>query len=219
VGLLAVLKAGGAYLPLDPSWPTERFAFMLEDAEVPFVLTQRQIMAKLPVHLAQVICLDTGWEAIARESTENPSIEVEPDDLAYLIYTSGSTGRPKAVRGLHRGSINRFAWMWKTYPFTDGECCCQKTSLSFVDSVWEIFGPLLQGIRTVIIPNEEVMDPHRLVETLATHRITRIVLVPSLLRQARRGITALAMSRCPPPLPISPAKRFATSPAGWRVLP
>lgn len=182
VGLLATLKAGGIYVPLDPTWPTRRLAFAVEDAKMPVLLTEQRLVAKLPVHAAEVICLDTGWDAIAQESPENPSVGLTSDDLAYLIYTSGSTGRPKAVRGLHRGAVNRFAWMWKTYPFAQGECCCQKTSLSFVDSVWEIFGPLLQGIKTVVIPDEAVTDPHRLVATLATHQITRIVLVPSLLR-------------------------------------
>src|SRR5207237_6077749 len=96
--------------------------------------------------------------------------------------TSGSTGKPKGVLGTHRASINRFHWMWETYPFEPVEVCCQKTSLSFVDSIWEIFGPLLQGIRTVTIPDMVVKDPQQMLETLAAHSISRIVLVPSFLR-------------------------------------
>ena len=99
-----------------------------------------------------MICLDKDLEVIAQESDKNPNSSVRADNPAYLIYTSGSTGTPKGVLGLHRGAVNRFHWMWQTYPFKAHEICCQKTSLSFVDSVWEIFGPLLQGIPTVIIP-------------------------------------------------------------------
>ena len=99
-----------------------------------------------------------------------------------MAYTSGSTGRPKGVLGLHRGAINRFHWMWRTYPFADGEVCCQKTTLSFVDSVWEIFGPLLQGVPSVILSAEMIGNSAEFVRTLATHQVTRMVLVPSLLR-------------------------------------
>lgn len=102
--------------------------------------------------------------------------------IAYVIYTSGSTGQPKGVQALHRATSNRLGWMWRTMPFAAEEVCCQKTALSFVDSVWEIFGPLLQGVPSVIIPAMAVKDVPRLIEVLARHRVTRIVLVPSLLR-------------------------------------
>src|SRR5206468_2010609 len=92
------------------------------------------------------------------------------------------TGRPKGVLATHRAAINRFNWMWETYPFESEEVCCQKTSLSFVDSVWEIFGPLVQGIRIVIIPDTVVKDPAQMLQILAAHSVTRIVLVPSLLQ-------------------------------------
>jgi thioesterase domain-containing protein len=97
------------------------------------------------------------------------------------MYTSGSTGWPKGVEGTHQGAVNRFAWMWDAYPFAPGEIACLKTSLSFVDSVWELFGPLLHGVPTVVVPDEVVTDPHRLVELLGERRVSRIVLVPSLL--------------------------------------
>jgi amino acid adenylation domain-containing protein len=182
VGLLGILKAGGVYLPLDPSYPWERLQFMLEDAGVSVILTQRAVMETLPTHQAQVICLDTDWEHIAVESEETPVNDVASHNLAYVIYTSGSTGRPKGVLGLYQGMVNRLHWMWERYPFAPGEVCCQKTSLSFVDSVCEIFGPLLQGIPTVIIPDDVLKDPQRLVQTLEVYRVTRVVLVPSLLQ-------------------------------------
>ena len=136
----------------------------------------------MPEYAGHVVCMDRDGEAVSRESEDNLVSRIGPDDAAYVIYTSGSTGTPKGVIGLHRGAVNRLNWMWKTYPFKDSEVCCQKTYLSFVDSVWEIFGPLLQGVPTVIVPDDAVKDPHLLVESLAANHVSRIVLVPSLLR-------------------------------------
>lgn len=181
VGLLGILKAGGAYVPLDPAYPTERLAFMLEDARPAVLLTQEHLRTRFPAH-KQVVCLDSDWPTIAQESDEPVAEDTGGENLLYALYTSGSTGMPKGVAGTHRAAINRFSWMWTTYPFAPGEVCCQKTSLSFVDSVWEIFGPLLQGICSVIIPDVVVRDPQHLLQTLAAHTVTRIVLVPSLLR-------------------------------------
>lgn len=182
VGLLGILKAGGAYVPLDPAYPAERLSFMLQDAQVVLLLTQEHLLQRLPEHTAGVVRLDSGWEEIARQSAENLPDSRTGESLAYVLYTSGSTGKPKGVLGTHRAAINRFTWMWQTYPFGSGDVCCQKTTLNFVDSVWEIFGPLLQGVRTVIIPDLVVKDPQRLLRMLATHAVTRVVLVPSLLR-------------------------------------
>ncbi|HEX5709303.1 MAG TPA: amino acid adenylation domain-containing protein, partial [Pyrinomonadaceae bacterium] len=182
VALFAVHKAGGAYVPLDPNYPQERIAFMLEDARPSVLLTQERLAERLPAYAGKVVRLDTDWERIESESDENPTPSAVSENLAYVIYTSGSTGRPKGVLGIHRACINRFEWMWERDPFGRDEICCQKTSLSFVDSIWEIFGPLLQGVPLVIIPDELVKDPPRLVEVLAERAVTRIVLVPSLLR-------------------------------------
>ncbi|HLH60440.1 MAG TPA: non-ribosomal peptide synthetase [Ktedonobacteraceae bacterium] len=181
IGLLGILKANAAYVPLDPAYPRERLAFMLDDARPAILLTQQHLAARLPSH-ERTICLDRDWQAIAQESEENVSGGVGGDHIAYMLYTSGSTGVPKGVLGTHRAAINRFCWMWNAYPFEQHEVCCQKTSLSFVDSVWEIFGPLLQGIPVVIIPDPLVKDSRQLLQTLAAHAVTRIVLVPSLLR-------------------------------------
>ena len=182
VGLLGILKAGGAYVPMDPAYPKDRLAYMVNDTGLKVLLTQGWPVDRLPEHGARAVCLDKEWSAIARESEQNLEVQITPDNLAYVMYTSGSTGRPKGVLGLHRGAVNRFAWMWNTYPFEAQEVCCAKTSLSFVDSVWEIFGPLLAGVPTVIISEDVLKDIHQLVETLAAHHVTRLVLVPSMLR-------------------------------------
>ncbi|WP_279432949.1 AMP-binding protein, partial [Nostoc sp. 106C] len=106
VGILGVLKAGGAYLPLDPSYPKERLAFMLEDSQVPVLLTQERLVESLLAHKARIISLDADWDAIAQQRPENLNSEVTPDNLAYIIYTSGSTGQPKGVMITHRGICN-----------------------------------------------------------------------------------------------------------------
>jgi amino acid adenylation domain-containing protein len=180
VGLLGILKAGGAYVPLDPAYPPERLVFMLEDAEVAVLLTQALLVESLPKHQGRIVCLDTDWEIIERQSEANLISEVKLDNLAYVIYTSGSTGTPKGVLGTHRGTVNRC--FWNPYPFIEEDICCQKTSLSFVDSVWEIFAPLLHGLPTVIIPDRGVKDINQFLQTLSKQNVTRLVLVPSLLR-------------------------------------
>lgn len=182
VGILGILKAGGAYLPLDPAYPQERLAFMLEDAGVSLLVTQQDLLNIFPSASVPTICLDSEGERLGKQSPENPERQLTSEAIAYIIYTSGSTGTPKAVQGLHRGAINRFTWMWKTYPFALNEVCCQKTSLNFVDSVWELFGPLLQGIKTIIIPDKIVKTPQKFIEVLAQEQVTRLVLVPAFLR-------------------------------------
>ncbi|KAB8315453.1 amino acid adenylation domain-containing protein [Tolypothrix campylonemoides VB511288] len=182
VGILAILKAGGAYIPLDPSYPVERLNFMLSDSQASLLITKQEILEKLSLSSAKTVCLDIHKDKIAQENQENPISTSKADNLAYIIYTSGSTGTPKGVLGTHRGTVNGLHWLWKTYPFTPGEVCCQKTAISFVDSVWEIFAPLLRGIPAVIINNATVQDPQLFIEALVHHKVSRIILVPSLLR-------------------------------------
>jgi amino acid adenylation domain-containing protein len=182
VGLLGILKAGGAYLPLDPTYPPERLAFMLEDSQAPVLLIQAHLAAGLSTHRVRAVCLDTDWPAIARHSDRNLVSGVTTDNTVYVLYTSGSTGRPKGVCGMQRATLNALAWMWQAYPFTAQEMCCLKTSMSFVDATHELLGPLLHGVPTVLIPDEVVQDPLRFVALLAAHAVTRLRLVPSLLR-------------------------------------
>ena len=181
IGLLGILKAGGAYLPLDPAYPRERLEFMLKDAQLPVLLTQKPLVRRLPRTEALAVCLD-DWTVFDEQNKANPKRETKADGPAYVTYTSGSTGTPKGVVGLHRGAVNRFAWMWSASPFGPNEMGCVKTSLSFVDSVWEVFGPLLKGIPSTIIPEQVAQDPQLLIKTLADNQVTRIVLVPSLLK-------------------------------------
>ncbi|MBD1924288.1 amino acid adenylation domain-containing protein [Microcoleus sp. FACHB-831] len=180
IALLGILKAGGAYVPLDPTYPQERLAFMLADAQVSVLLTKKALLEILPQHNANVVCLDTDGKAIETAPVNTNIVNLNPSSLAYVLYTSGSTGTPKGVLGLHSNTVNRLTW--NPYPFSPDEICCQKTSLNFVDSVWEIFAPLIHGIPTVIIPDQTVKYPEQLVKTLSEQNVTRLVLVPSLLR-------------------------------------
>ncbi|MEL4898615.1 amino acid adenylation domain-containing protein [Crocosphaera sp. Alani8] len=182
VSLLGVLKAHGVYVPLDPNYPQERLAYMLEDSNVPILLTQEQLISKIPHQQAQIICLDRDKDIIDQQSRENLTSDATLDDLAYVIYTSGSSGRPKGVLGKIRGLVNRLHWMWEKLPFADDEVCAQKTSISFVDHVAEIFSPLLQGIPLIIVPDKIRGDVLALMNLLKEKNITRIVLVPSLLK-------------------------------------
>jgi amino acid adenylation domain-containing protein len=195
VALLGILKAGGAYVPLDPAYPKERLRFMVEDSKVSVLLTEERLLGHerwkiehgdspyfIPNPRLGLVCLDRDWPLIAQEQADNPKQAVTSKNLAYIIYTSGSIGHPKGVLATHAGAVNRFAWMWNQYPFLPNEKCCIKTSLSFVDSVWELFGPLLKGVVTTLVPEDIVKDLPRFVQVLAHQRITRIVLVPSLLQ-------------------------------------
>ena len=108
VGLLGILKAGGAYVPLDPEYPAERLAYMVEDAQVPVLLTQNHLLGKLPTSWAQLVCLDSEWSQIAEQSQEKVACEVDPKNAAYVTYTSGSTGRPKGVLVTHANIIRLY---------------------------------------------------------------------------------------------------------------
>ncbi len=206
VGLLGILKAGGAYMPLDPSYPEARLRSMLEDSQATVLVTTGKLVEGRGWRMEdsdlrsstldprmKFVLLDRDWATIEKASEHNPVSGVKADNAAYVIYTSGSSGAPKGVIGLHSAALNRFAWMWRRYPFASKEVCCVKTSLSFVDSVWEIFGPLLQGVLLVIVPDEVAREPRRLIGFLADARVTRIVLVPSLLRALLDDCASLRM--------------------------
>ncbi|MEH2285638.1 MAG: non-ribosomal peptide synthetase [Nostoc sp.] len=151
VALLAILKAGGAYIPLDPGYPQERLAFMLSDTHVSVLLTQKELVAKLPTHTAFVICLDADWNTIAQNKKENLSTTVTADNLAYVMYTSGSTGTPKGVSVIHRGVV-RLVKETNYAHLTAEEVILQLAPISFDASTFEIWGCLLNGGRLVIYP-------------------------------------------------------------------
>ncbi|MHC5759315.1 non-ribosomal peptide synthase/polyketide synthase [Nostoc sp.] len=182
VGLLGILKAGGAYLPLDPEYPQDRLSFMLEDAQVSVLLSQQQLVEKLPEHQVRVVCLDTDWEIIPQSNQQNPIAGVQASNLAYVIYTSGSTGKPKGAINTHLGICNRLLWMQQAYQLTEIDCVLQKTPFSFDVSVWEFFWPLLTGARLVVAKPGGHKDSGYLVNLILEQQVTTLHFVPSMLQ-------------------------------------
>ncbi|MEB3147559.1 MAG: AMP-binding protein, partial [Sphaerospermopsis sp.] len=158
VGLLAILKAGGAYVPLDPTYPSERLDYMLTDSQLPILLTQNQLLAKLPQHRAQTICLDEDWEKFVDYSEDNPNSQVQPNNLAYIIYTSGSTGKPKGTMIIHSGMVNYLSWCTKAYNVAAGEGSTVNSSIGFDATITSLFSPLLVGRKVVLLPEENEIE-------------------------------------------------------------
>ena len=182
VGIYGAMKAGAAYVPIDPTYPQDRLAFMLQDADVPVLLTQEKLRGKLPPHRARVVCLDSEWPAISQQSTEAPRTGVTAANLAYMIYTSGSTGQPKGAMNTHRGICNRLLWMQDAYQLTADDRVLQKTPFSFDVSVWELFWPLLVGARLIVARPEGHRDSAYLIRLINGQQISTLHFVPSMLQ-------------------------------------
>ena len=184
VTILGVLKAGGAYLPLDPTYPTERLAFMIEDAQPAIILTQesmaysQSLCDNLPL---PIIYLDKAWPKISQESRQNSSSDTTPENLAYIIYTSGSTGTPKGTQLAHRG-LNNFALSYLN-DFELGPGCrvLQFFAFGFDGSVADIFPTLMAGATLHIPTQAVVMSPIDLYELLQSQAISHMLVPPSLL--------------------------------------
>jgi len=150
VALLGILKAGGAYVPLDPEYPAERLQFMLEDANARLLLTQRRLLELMPQSQAEVVCLDSDWPKINRESEANPVTIGSPENLAYVIYTSGSTGKPKGVAIEHRSAAALLAWARGVFSKEELAGVLASTSICFDLSVFELFVPLSCGGKVIL---------------------------------------------------------------------
>ncbi|MEM8810663.1 MAG: amino acid adenylation domain-containing protein, partial [Cyanobacteria bacterium P01_G01_bin.38] len=175
VAVLAVLKAGGGYLPLDPAYPCDRLAYMMQQAETSLVITQSQVQAQLPLQGQQVVCLDTQWAEIAEYSPENPKSTATKDSLGYVIYTSGSTGNPKGVALPHASLVNLIRWQIDNSVVTTGKTL-QFTPISFDVSFQEIFSTLAVGGTLVMIADEARRDPYSLLKILEEENIERLFL-------------------------------------------
>ncbi|NEP59017.1 MAG: amino acid adenylation domain-containing protein [Symploca sp. SIO2G7] len=181
VGVLGILKAGGAYLPLDPTYPKERLAFMLSDSQVSILLTTQTLVTELPEHHAQVVCLDTDWAKIARESDRNLDSGVTVENLAYLIYTSGSTGTPKGVLVTHEGLGNLTEDKIRTCKVRPDSRILQFFSLSFDASIPELVMALGSGAALHLASPEDLLPGPALMKLLREQAITHITLPPSAL--------------------------------------
>jgi amino acid adenylation domain-containing protein len=182
VGLLGVLKAGGAYLPLDPNDPGQRLHFIMEDARPRVLITQKRFLDQIPLFPPDCLLIDTEWSRVAEWDDEAPVSGVTSENLAYVIYTSGSTGAPKGVMVHSQAVTNHLLWMQSTFPLTGVDRVLQKYPFHFDASVCEIFGSLTAGACLVITEPTEHWDVSEFVRLLVQHRITHLDVLPSMLR-------------------------------------
>ncbi|MBI0329352.1 non-ribosomal peptide synthetase [Burkholderia plantarii] len=182
IALYAIMKAGAAYVPLDPSYPADRIAAMIDDSGIGLLLAQRDI--DLPSRDGvERVDLDTlDLSDASSLPANNPDVKLDGANLAYVIFTSGSTGRPKGVGNRHDGLSNRLVWMQREYGLQRGETVLQKTPFSFDVSVWEFFWPLMVGARLAIAAPGAHRDPAELARTIVAHRVTTLHFVPSMLQ-------------------------------------
>lgn len=187
VALLGILKTGGAYLPLDPDFPRDRLAFMLEDSGAPLVLTERSLAPDVPPSAADALCIDGDEATKARSGAPVPAptgepAGIEPDRLAYVLYTSGSTGRPKGVQITHAAIVNFLATMAKRPGLSPDDILVALTTLSFDIAALELFLPLTVGARTVVASSAQAADPGRLSDLLEAAGATVVQATPTTWR-------------------------------------
>ncbi|SHJ70699.1 non-ribosomal peptide synthetase [Aquimarina spongiae] len=178
IGILAILKSGGAYAPIDPEYPKDRIDFILKDVDSEFVITQSKYK-----HLfitQEPICIDQQ-EIYIQESGKPSGVLLSNDDLAYVIYTSGTTGKPKGVMNQHSGILNRLLWMRDYLGVTKDDVILQKTTFCFDVSVWELLLPLITGTRLVFAKPDGHKDPMYLQELIQKEQISTMHFVPSML--------------------------------------
>lgn len=181
IGALGVLKAGAAYVPIDPDYPPERQAFILEETLMPVLLTEEHLSGEIGAPWVQIICMDSDWETIARQPETNPTNDVTPGNLAYVIYTSGSTGKPKGVMIEHRSLCNLVEAQVRAFGVGRDSGVLQLASFSFDASVSEIFTTLLTGATLYLGTRDSLMPGPALAEFLRNHRITIATFPPTAL--------------------------------------
>jgi amino acid adenylation domain-containing protein len=182
IGLLGILKAGGAFVPLDPDDPQERLTFLLQDARVCLLLTQEHLLAQFASASTAVVCLDRDWPQIAIHSVQTPGSHNDPAHLAYVIYTSGSTGKPKGTLNTHHAIYNRLWWMQDHFCLGASDRALQKTPSSFDFSVCECFWPLMNGAQLVLARPQGHRDTAYLLQLIQQQQISVIHFVPSLFQ-------------------------------------
>ena len=181
IALLGALKAGAAYVPLDPAFPADRLRFMLDDCKAALLLTrseEKERLGELPQNI-RAICLDTDWRLISEEGDEALNVSVTPETLAYVIYTSGSTGRPKGVQIPHRAVVNFLRSMQREPGLTGADTLLAVTSISFDIAALEIFLPLTVGARVVLATSEEIFDATKMKALIRSSRATAMQATPS----------------------------------------
>lgn len=200
IALLAIIKAGAAYMPIDADHPSDRIAYMLDNSQVRVLLTHQPVVERVSLsELSDTIALinlDRETEIFSKLNTNhnlNPDYSHHRDNIAYLIYTSGSTGQPKGVAVSHEAIVNRLLWMQETYCLNGSDRVLQKTPYSFDVSVWEFFWPLISGAALVVAPPDAHHDPALLCDIITKEAVTTMHFVPSMLSAF---IAADGLSHC-----------------------
>ncbi|MCP5049141.1 MAG: amino acid adenylation domain-containing protein, partial [bacterium] len=190
IGIYAILKAGGSYLPIDPTYPPGRIHFMLKDSSAKIIITNvTNITNELKVNgLDDLMVIKPGdADEFPHRKTGKPPVDIiKPvrdgrDGLAYVIYTSGSTGNPKGVMIEHPSVVNRLKWMQSAYPIDKGDVVLQKTPIVFDVSVWELFWWSWEGARLCLLGPGDEKDPEEILKTISIHRVTTMHFVPPML--------------------------------------
>jgi amino acid adenylation domain-containing protein len=191
IGILGIVKAGGAWLPLDPAYPKERQSFMLKHARATVLLTQKYLVAQLPENEARIVLLDADWPLITRQGKANLKNNMVPTNLAYLIYTSGSTGQPKGVMIAHANLVEYVHVIAEPMGLTGDDIYLHTATIGFSSSVRQLMVPLSHGARVVIAAPETIQDPIALFEMIRREKVTIIDIVPSYLRNCIHALATL----------------------------
>ncbi|WP_017690400.1 non-ribosomal peptide synthetase [Paenibacillus sp. PAMC 26794] len=182
IGMLAVLKAGGAYLPIDTAYPMDRITYMLQDSRTEVLLTQQDLADRFVGQSVEVILLDNKDRAnLVKETWDNLNLQITGEQPAYVIYTSGSTGQAKGIVMGHAAICNHMHWMQAEFPLGASDRVLQKTAFSFDASVWEFYAPLLAGAQLVFPKPGTHLDPATLVQEMQEHCVSILQVVPTML--------------------------------------
>ena len=182
VGLLGILKAGAAYLPMDPMFPKDRLAYMLSDASAPLLVTSLELIDTFPQYSGEMILIDSQWSQIAQHEAENPLTSVNSSNLAYVIYTSGSTGKPKGVQLEHGSVVNFLTSMQQEPGMSTSDVLLSVTTLSFDIAVLEIFLPLVTGAQLILVDKQTTMDGRALLAEISKNNVTVMQATPATWR-------------------------------------
>jgi amino acid adenylation domain-containing protein len=191
IGILGVLKAGGTYVFLDPAYPKKRLTSILEEAQVPLLLAQNHLVELLPQQKLPVVCVDSEWETIAKQSEETPPSEVTPQNLAYVMYTSGSTGTPKGVQMPHASLWHYVESINKVLHVQTNDVYLHTASFSFSSSLRQLMVPLCQGAKAIVVTREQSKNPLSLFELIQEQGVTIFDTVQSVWRYGLEAIEHL----------------------------
>jgi len=186
MGLLAIWKAGGVYVPLDPGYPGKRLQFMLKDTEAAVLLTSEGLLSRIPDGARERLCLDSEAWKYATQPAENPAPRARLSSLAYVIYTSGSTGTPKGAMIEHASLVNHAAAMLRHFALRDGDCVLQASPLGFDQSVWQMLVPLAAGARVALLDAEAHRSAGDVIEAVLRYRVTILRIVPTMVAALAR---------------------------------